>query len=163
MSTTLLITLAQPNPDETERFHGYVAASTALALRAGAEVSSRFGVRHLIGDAPAVVFGLATFPSADAITTMFDSDGYQALVPDRDGSSLSGVLMLDVRSGAFRFVEAQAVLLATGGGPTMYRYHTPSGDKSMDGLGLDEAESARADVEHQDAGERRTLAVRHQG
>ena len=59
-----------------------------------------------------------------------------ALVPDRDGSSLSGVLMLDIRSGAFRFVEAQAVLLATGGGPTMYRYHTPSGDKSMDGLAM---------------------------
>src|SRR5262249_12511645 len=30
----------------------------------------------------------------------------------------------------------QAVLLATGGGPTMYRYHTPSGDKSMDGLAM---------------------------
>jgi fumarate reductase flavoprotein subunit len=28
------------------------------------------------------------------------------------------------------------VLLATGGGPTMYRYHTPSGDKSMDGLAM---------------------------
>ncbi len=59
-----------------------------------------------------------------------------ALVPDREGSALSGVLLLDVRSGAFRFVEAQAVLLATGGGPTMYRYHTPSGDKSMDGLAM---------------------------
>ena len=28
------------------------------------------------------------------------------------------------------------MLLATGGGPTMYRYHTPSGDKSMDGLAM---------------------------
>jgi len=27
-------------------------------------------------------------------------------------------------------------LLATGAGPSMYRYHTPSGDKSMDGLAL---------------------------
>src|SRR5665213_624344 len=44
--------------------------------------------------------------------------------------------MIDVRSGEFRFVAAQAVLLATGGGPTMYRYHTPSGDKSMDGLAM---------------------------
>src|SRR5665213_4500369 len=44
--------------------------------------------------------------------------------------------MIDVRSGAFRFVLAKAVLLATGGGPTMYRYHTPSGDKSMDGLAM---------------------------
>jgi fumarate reductase flavoprotein subunit len=44
--------------------------------------------------------------------------------------------LIDMRSGAFRFVNAQAVLLATGGGPTMYRYHTPSGDKSMDGLAM---------------------------
>ena len=58
-----------------------------------------------------------------------------ALVPTGDGS-VAGVLMIDVRSGEFRFVAARAVLLATGGGPTMYRYHTPSGDKSMDGLAM---------------------------
>jgi len=58
-----------------------------------------------------------------------------ALIPAKDGA-LAGVLMIDVRSGAFRFVNAQAVLLATGGGPTMYRYHTPSGDKTMDGLAM---------------------------
>jgi succinate dehydrogenase flavoprotein subunit len=58
-----------------------------------------------------------------------------ALIPARDGA-LSGVLMVDIRTGAFCFVAAQAVLLATGGGPTMYRYHTPSGDKSMDGLAM---------------------------
>ena len=32
--------------------------------------------------------------------------------------------------------RAKAVLLATGGGPTMYRYHMPSGDKSCDGLAM---------------------------
>src|SRR4029077_11531645 len=58
-----------------------------------------------------------------------------ALIPANDGA-LAGVLMIDVRSGAFRFVNAQAVLLATGGAPTMYRYHTPSGDKTMDGLAM---------------------------
>jgi len=58
-----------------------------------------------------------------------------ALVPASDGT-LSGALLLDMRSGDFHFVAAQAVLLATGGGPTMYRYHTPSGDKSMDGLAM---------------------------
>jgi fumarate reductase flavoprotein subunit len=58
-----------------------------------------------------------------------------ALIPAKDGA-LAGVLTIDVRSGAFRFVNAQAVLLATGGGPTMYRYHTPSGDKTMDGLAM---------------------------
>src|SRR5262249_57401046 len=56
-----------------------------------------------------------------------------ALVPTKDGA-LAGVLMIDILTGALRFVAAQAVLLATGGGPTMYRYHTPSGDKSIGGL-----------------------------
>ncbi len=59
-----------------------------------------------------------------------------ALVPAADGSRLSGALMIDVRTGAFRFVQAKAVLLACGGGPTMYRYHTPSGDKSCDGMAM---------------------------
>ena len=59
-----------------------------------------------------------------------------ALIPDRAGEALAGVLLIDMRSGQFRFVRARAVLLATGGGPTMYRYHTPSGDKSMDGLAM---------------------------
>ncbi len=59
-----------------------------------------------------------------------------ALIKDKRGEAISGVLMIDIRTGNFRFVEAKAVLLATGGGPTMYRYHTPSGDKSMDGLAM---------------------------
>ncbi|MDH3661147.1 MAG: FAD-binding protein, partial [Alphaproteobacteria bacterium] len=59
-----------------------------------------------------------------------------ALVPAKGGEGLAGVLFIDIRSGRFHFVRAKAVLLATGGGPTMYRYHTPSGDKSMDGLAM---------------------------
>ncbi|MGI9525156.1 MAG: L-aspartate oxidase [Hyphomicrobiaceae bacterium] len=59
-----------------------------------------------------------------------------AFIPDKSGDSIAGVLLIDVRSGQFCLVEAKAVLLATGGGPTMYRYHTPSGDKSMDGLAM---------------------------
>lgn len=59
-----------------------------------------------------------------------------ALIPTPDGSALSGVLFIDMRLGIFRFVRAKAVLMATGGGPTMYKYHTPSGDKTMDGLSM---------------------------
>jgi fumarate reductase flavoprotein subunit len=59
-----------------------------------------------------------------------------ALIPAKDGASIAGVLFVDIRTGAMRFIAAKAVLLATGGGPTMYRYHTPSGDKSMDGLAM---------------------------
>ena len=59
-----------------------------------------------------------------------------ALIPTEDGGALSGVLMVDIRSGGYRFVKAKAVLLAAGGGPTMYLYHTPSGDKAADGMAM---------------------------
>ena len=58
------------------------------------------------------------------------------LIHSADGKSLAGVLMLDMQTGEFTLVRAKAVLLATGGGPTMYKYHTPSGDKSCDGLAM---------------------------
>src|SRR5665811_989783 len=41
-----------------------------------------------------------------------------------------------MRGGTFRFVQAKTVLLGAGGGPTMYRYHTPSGDKACDGMAM---------------------------
>src|ERR1700719_1609847 len=41
-----------------------------------------------------------------------------------------------VHTGDPLLVRARATLLATGGGPTMYRYHTPSGDKSCDGMAM---------------------------
>lgn len=59
-----------------------------------------------------------------------------ALIKDKGGTALAGVLMIDIRTGDMTLVEARAVLMATGGGPTMYKYHTPSGDKSMDGLAM---------------------------
>ena len=59
-----------------------------------------------------------------------------ALIKAKSGAALAGVLMIDMRTGEFSFVRAKAVLLATGGGPTMYKYHTPSGDKSCDGLAM---------------------------
>ncbi len=58
------------------------------------------------------------------------------LIRDRSGQELAGVLMIDMRTGDYKLVRAKAVLLATGGGPTMYKYHTPSGDKSCDGLAM---------------------------
>jgi fumarate reductase flavoprotein subunit len=59
-----------------------------------------------------------------------------SLVPAADGSGIAGVLLVDIRTGSYHFVQAKAVLLATGGGPTMYLYHTPSGDKSCDGMAM---------------------------
>ena len=58
------------------------------------------------------------------------------LIPAADRSGLAGVYMLDMRTGEPLMVRARATLLATGGGPTMYLYHTPSGEKTCDGLAM---------------------------
>ncbi|HSS71789.1 MAG TPA: FAD-binding protein [Casimicrobiaceae bacterium] len=58
------------------------------------------------------------------------------LIRTADGSALAGALLVDMRTGGYLFVQARVVLLATGGGPTMYKYHTPSGDKSCDGMAM---------------------------
>jgi fumarate reductase flavoprotein subunit len=58
------------------------------------------------------------------------------LIKAKGGGAVAGVLFIDMRNGEYVLVRAKAVLLATGGGPTMYRYHTPSGDKSCDGLAM---------------------------
>src|SRR5688500_18154590 len=58
------------------------------------------------------------------------------LIKNAAGDAVAGVLFIDMRTGEYVFVRAKAVLLATGGGPTMYKYHTPSGDKTCDGLAM---------------------------
>ena len=58
------------------------------------------------------------------------------LIKDKSRSAIAGVLFIDMRTGEYQLVRAKAVLIATGGGPTMYKFHTPSGDKSCDGLAM---------------------------
>ncbi len=58
------------------------------------------------------------------------------LIKTKDGRALAAVLFIDMRSGEYVLVRAKAVLLGTGGGPSMYKYHTPSGEKSCDGLAM---------------------------
>ncbi len=59
-----------------------------------------------------------------------------ALVPSTDGKRIAGVLMINMQTGDFHMVQAKAVMIGTGGGPTMYKFHTPSGDKSCDGMAM---------------------------
>lgn len=58
-----------------------------------------------------------------------------ALLPSKKGG-VGGALVLDHRSGHFLVVQAKATVLATGGGPTFYRFSTPSREKSLDGIAL---------------------------
>ena len=58
------------------------------------------------------------------------------LIPTADRQRIAAVLLLDIRSGTFKLIHCQAVIIATGAGPTMYKFHTPSADKSCDGLAI---------------------------
>lgn len=58
------------------------------------------------------------------------------LIPSGDHQRIAAVLLLDIRTGQFKLIRCQAVVIATGAGPTMYKFHTPSADKSCDGLAL---------------------------
>ena len=57
-------------------------------------------------------------------------------IPDPAQNQAAAVLFLDIRRGEFHLIQAKAIIIATGAGPTMYKYHTPSGDKSCDGLAM---------------------------
>jgi fumarate reductase flavoprotein subunit len=58
------------------------------------------------------------------------------LLLDESGQTVTGALLFDMRRGEFLIAEAAATLLATGGGPTQYRFHAPGPEKSVDGLGM---------------------------
>ncbi len=58
------------------------------------------------------------------------------LIPNPGADAVAGALFLNIRTGEFFLIRAKAVVIATGAGPTMYKFHTPSGDKSCDGLGM---------------------------
>jgi len=53
-----------------------------------------------------------------------------------DAGRAAGALVLDIRTGRFIAVAARVTLLATGGGPTMYRVIACSADKAADGIAL---------------------------
>lgn len=63
------------------------------------------------------------------------------LTPDRNG--VAGAVLLDMRSGEFVVVRAKAVLIASGGGATMYRIAAPSLEKSGDGVAMASRAGAR--------------------
>ncbi len=58
------------------------------------------------------------------------------LLLDQTGKTVTGALLFDMRRGEFMVAEAAATLVATGGGPTHYRFHAPGPEKSVDGLGM---------------------------
>jgi succinate dehydrogenase / fumarate reductase flavoprotein subunit/fumarate reductase flavoprotein subunit len=68
------------------------------------------------------------------VTLLEEQRGVALLMgPDREAA---GAVLLDLRTGNFSIARAKCVLVATGGGATMYKLATPSLEKSGDGVAL---------------------------
>ena len=81
--TTLVVT-AVPNPNEMESVQEYLQGVLPLLMGAGGKLVKRLKVDKPIHGNPSGMVMVMDFDSANAITTMFESDEYAALVPVRD-------------------------------------------------------------------------------
>ena len=68
--------------------------------------------------------------------TLIDETRAVELVPSRSGDGIAGALLLHQRTGKFTLAAAAVTLLATGGGPRMYKFSAPSIEKVGDGYAM---------------------------
>ena len=80
---TLVVT-AVPNPDEMAAVQEYLQGVMPLLTGAGGTLVKRLKVDQTIHGNPTGMTLVMDFDSSDAITGMFESEDYAALVPVRD-------------------------------------------------------------------------------
>ena len=91
--TTLVVT-AVPNPKEMAAVQEYLQGVMPLFLGAGGKLVKRLRVEQAIHGRPAGMVLVMDFDSGEAVSEIFKSDEYQALVPVRDrGFSETNVLL----------------------------------------------------------------------
>jgi uncharacterized protein (DUF1330 family) len=91
--STLIVT-AIPNPAETASVQAYLKGVLPLLTGAGGRPVKRLKVDEVIRGEPSGMVLVMDFDSADAITAMFESDDYAALIPTRDrGFSQMNILL----------------------------------------------------------------------
>ena len=80
---TLVVT-ALPNPNEMESLQEYLKGVSPLMQAAGGKPVKRLKVEKVIHGNPSGMVLVMDFDSAAAITEVFESDEYAALIPARD-------------------------------------------------------------------------------
>ena len=81
--TTLVVT-AVPNPNEMASVQEYLHGVLPLLMGAGGKPVKRLKVDKVINGKPSGMVLVMDFDSANAISGMFESEDYAALVPVRD-------------------------------------------------------------------------------
>jgi uncharacterized protein (DUF1330 family) len=80
---TLVVT-AVPNPDEMESVQAYLQGVMPILQGAGGKLVKRLKVGQVINGKPSGMVLVMDFDSDKAITNLFASDDYAALIPARD-------------------------------------------------------------------------------
>ena len=81
--TTLVVT-AVPNPNELPSVQEYLHGVLPLLMGAGGKPVKRLKVADVINGKPSGMVLVMDFDSGEAISGMFESEDYAALVPVRD-------------------------------------------------------------------------------
>ena len=81
--TTLVVT-AVPNPSEMASVQEYLKGLMRLLMGVGGKLMKRQKVGKVIHGSKSGMVLVMDFDSSDAVTAMFESDDYAALVPVRD-------------------------------------------------------------------------------
>jgi len=81
--TTLVVT-AVPNPEEMASVQEYLQGVMPLLVGAGGNLVKRMKVNQVIHGKPSGMVLVMDFDTSSAITGMFKSEEYAALVPVRD-------------------------------------------------------------------------------
>ena len=82
-NTTLVVT-AMPNPEEMASLQAYLQGVMPLLMGAGGRPVKRLKVNEVIHGKPSGMVLVMDFDSDEAITGLFESEEYAALVPIRD-------------------------------------------------------------------------------
>ena len=91
---TTLVVSAVPNPNEMASVQEYLKGVLPLLMGAGGKPVKRLKVDEVIHGNPSGMVLVMDFDSSDAITEMFESEDYAALVPVRDrGFSEMNILL----------------------------------------------------------------------
>ena len=92
-NTTLVVT-ANPNPKEMESVQEYLQGVMPLLMGAGGKLVKRLKVFEVVNGKPSGMVLVMDFDSKEAITMMFESDDYTALIPARDRGFLEMNILL---------------------------------------------------------------------
>jgi uncharacterized protein (DUF1330 family) len=93
MATLMSATVQVKDPEKLKVYVSQVGAT--MAPHGGKMVARGKVAKQLSGEVKHQIEAIFEFPSADAIDAWYESDAYQALIPNRDEAAYVTIVVLD--------------------------------------------------------------------